>query len=373
MKIKGIVVMAAAFAACNSSKSAPSGSASVTKSGGSAASSAADTKAPSGASADLTGAGSTFAFPLYSKWSAEYEKVKPGVKINYQSIGSGGGIKMITEKTADFGATDAPMSDEELAKASGKILHIPTAAGAVVLAYNVPKAANLKLTPDLVAGIFLGTIKKWNDPKLVAANPDLKLPGDDILVAYRSDGSGTTAAFTDYLSKISPDWKTKVGAGKSVKFPTGMGAKGNEGVAGQIKGAAGTIGYVELAYAKQTGLDVAWIQNSAGKFIEPTLDSTSAAAAGATIPDDFRVSITNAAGDAAYPISTFTWVLVYQDASGDAGKAKALADFLWWGIHDGQKLGGALFYAPLPAALVTREEAVLKTLTAGGKALNPGT
>jgi phosphate transport system substrate-binding protein len=318
---------------------------------------------------DLQGAGATFPYPLYSKWVSEYQKANPKVRINYQSIGSGGGIRQIIEKTVDFGASDAPMSDDELKKAPGALIHIPTTLGAVVLAYNVPGVTqSLKLSPEVITGIFLGDIKTWNDPKIAADNADAKLPGDAITVAYRSDGSGTTAVFTDYLSKVSPAWKEKVGAGKSVKFPVGMGAKGNEGVAGQIKTTPGTIGYVELAYAKQTGATFATVKNAAGKFVEASLEGISAAAAGATIPDDFRTSITNPAGDAAYPISSFTYILVYAD-SADTTKGKAVADYLWWAIHDGQKLGGPLFYAALPADLVTREEAKLKALTAAGKPL----
>src|SRR6185295_921342 len=230
-------------------------------------------------------------------------------RINYQSIGSGGGIRQVTEKTVDFGASDAPMSDAELQKAPGKLLHIPTTLGAVVVTFNLQGVTALQLTPELVAGIFLGEITKWNDPKLAAANPEAKLPDAAITVAYRSDGSGTTAVFTDYLARISPAWKEKVGAGKSVKFPVGLGAKGNEGVAGQIKTSPGTVGYVELAYAKQNNLTYAAIKNKAGKFATPELAGVSAAAAGAlaNMPEDFRVSITDAEGDAAYPISSFTY------------------------------------------------------------------
>jgi len=320
---------------------------------------------------DLQGAGATFPYPLYSKWVAEYQKANPKVRINYQSIGSGGGIRQIIEKTVDFGASDAPMTDAELAKAPGQLVHIPTTLGAVVLAYNLADVkSGLKLTPDVVAGIFLGDIKTWDDPKIAKDNPDLKLPKDPITVATRSDGSGTTAVFTDYLSKISPAWKEKVGAGKSVKFPVGLGAKGNEGVAGQVKTTPGTIGYIELAYAKQTGATYAFVQNAAGKFVEPSLAGISAAAAGVSkeMPDDFRVSIANAPGDASYPIASFTYILVYADAA-DAAKAKAVAGFLWWAIHDGQKLASDLFYAPLPPEVVAKEEAKLKTLTAGGKPL----
>jgi phosphate transport system substrate-binding protein len=325
---------------------------------------------PSGAagSVALQGAGASFPYPLYSKWLAEYQKRDPLVKINYQSIGSGGGIRQITERTVDFGASDAPMSDAELAKAQGKLVHIPTTLGAVVVSYNLPGVTGLKLSPEVVAGIFAGEIKTWNDPKLLAINPGVALPGDAITVVYRSDGSGTTAVFTQYLGKVSPSWKEKVGVGKSVKFPAGLGAKGNEGVAGQIKTSRGTIGYVELAYAKQTGLAVAAVQNAAGKFVEPSLEGITAAAASVAgaMPEDFRVSIVDAPGDTAYPISAFTFVLVYEDTA-DAAKGQALVEFLWWAIHQGQSLGPALHYAPLPPAVVSKVEARLRSLRAGGK------
>src|SRR5262249_13749300 len=278
-----------------------------------------------------------------------YQRQNARIRINYQSIGSGGGIRQITERTVDFGASDAPMSDDELGKAPGKLVHVPTTLGAVTLAYNLPDVkTGLRLAPDLIAAIFLGDVKTWDDPKIAKDNPDVKLPKDAITVAYRSDGSGTTAVFTDYLSKVSPVWKDKVGAGKSVKFPVGLGAKGNEGVAGQVKTTPGAIGYIEIAYAKQTNATYAVVQNAAGKFVEPSLDAITAAAAGAAknLPDDLRVSITNATGDAAYPLASFTYILVYAD-SADAAKAKALTEFLWWAVHDGQQSGPALFYAPL--------------------------
>jgi phosphate transport system substrate-binding protein len=324
------------------------------------------------ANIDLQGAGATFPYPLYSKWVAEYQKVDARVRVNYQSIGSGGGIRQITERTVDFGASDAPMSDEELAKAPGKLLHIPTTLGAVVVSYNVPGLTGLQLSPEVIAGIFLGDIKTWNDAKIKKLNPSAKLPKDPIAVAYRSDGSGTTAVFTQYLSAISPTWKEKVGAGKSVKFPTGLGAKGNEGVAGQLKTTPGSIGYVELAYAKQTDLAYATVQNQAGKFVEPSLEGISAAASAAvaSMPDDMRISIVNAAADAAYPISAFTYILVYEDQK-DAVKGKALAEFLWWGTHDGQKLGPPLHYATLPPEVVAKVEAKLRALKAAGQTLLP--
>jgi phosphate transport system substrate-binding protein len=321
-----------------------------------------------GGAKELTGAGATFPYPLYSKWMHSYNE-KTGVKINYQSIGSGGGIKQITAQTVDFGASDAPMKDEELAAAPGKLVHIPTTLGAVVVAYNLDGLTEpLNLTPETLAGIFLGDIKKWNDPKLAADNPGAKLPDQEITPAYRSDGSGTTAVFTDYLAKVSPAWKEKVGAGKAVKFPVGLGAKGNEGVAGEIKTTPGVIGYIELAYAKQTNQPYAHIKNAAGKFIDASTDSASAAAAAmaAEMPADYRISITNAPGDASYPIASFTYLLVYEDAK-DTAKGKTLADFLWWALHDGQEMGPALHYAKLPAELVTKVEATLKSLRAGGQ------
>jgi phosphate transport system substrate-binding protein len=321
---------------------------------------------------DLQGAGATFPYPLYSKWVAEYQKLDARVRINYQSIGSGGGIRQIIERTVDFGATDAPMKEDELAKLSKPILHLPTTLGAVVVAYNLPGVGALKLSPELVAAIFSGELKKWNDPKLKALNPGVKLPSDPISVTYRSDGSGTTAVFTEYLAKVSPAWAQKTGSGKSVKFPTGLGAKGNEGVAGQLKTSPGSIGYIELAYAKQTGIPFAAIRNQAGKFVEPTLEGISAAAAGSmgAIPDDLRVSIVDPAGDGAYPIAAFTYLLVYQEQT-DASKGKALAQFLWWAIHDGQAFGPPLHYATLPPEIVTRVEAKLRTLRAGDQPLLP--
>ena len=321
----------------------------------------------------LTGAGATFPYPLYSKWMSEYQKVDPRVRINYQSIGSGGGIRQITERTVDFGASDAPMTDAELAKAPAKLVHVPATLGAVVVAYNLPGVTGLELTPEGVAGIFLGDIKAWNDPEIAESNPGAKLPADAITVAHRSDGSGTTAVFTDYLARISPAWKQKVGAGKSVSFPVGLGAKGNEGVAGQLKTSPGSIGYVELAYAKQTGLQTVAIRNRAGKFVEASLEGISASAAGvaSSMPEDFRVSIVDAPGDAAYPISSFSYILVYEDQA-DATKGKALAQFLWWAVHDGQRFGPPLDYAPLPPEVVKKIEAKLRGLRSGGQPLLQG-
>lgn len=318
----------------------------------------------------IQGAGATFPYPLYSKWISEYRKVNPQVNINYQSIGSGGGIKQITERTVDFGATDAPMSGSEMAKVKGTLYHIPMTLGAVVVAYNVPGvSAGLKLTPETLSGIFLGQIRTWNDPKLASQNPGLKLPASPITVAYRTDGSGTTAVFTEYLAKVSVDWKGKVGAGKSVKFPVGLGAKGNEGVTGMVKSTPGAIGYLEMAYAKQNNLAVAAIRNKNGKFVSPTPEGVTSAATGNDIPNDLYLSITDGPGAKDYPISSFSYILVYQDQQ-DGTKGKVLADFLWWATHDGQKFAAALDYAPLPTKdMLPKIEAKLRTLKAAGQQL----
>jgi phosphate transport system substrate-binding protein len=306
----------------------------------------------------INGAGATFPYPIYSKWFDEYVKVDPSVRFNYQSIGSGGGQKQILAQTVDFGASDGPMSDENLAKAPGKLLHIPTVAGADVVAYNLPGSPALKLDGDAIAGIFLGQIKKWNDPKITALNPGVTLPDQDIVVVHRSDGSGTTYIFTDYLSKISPEWKTKAGANTSVNWPTGIGGKGNEGVAGQIKQTPGALGYVELIYAVQNKMPYADVKNSAGNFIKPSLESVTAALASADIPDDFRFSMTNSPGKDAYPIAGATWLLVYQQQK-DATKGKKLVEFLKWAAKDGEKMATDLQYAPLPENV---QERVLKRI-----------
>lgn len=320
----------------------------------------------------LVGAGATFPYPLYSKWISEYNKANPGVQINYQSIGSGGGIRQISAGTVDFGASDAPMSADEVQKAPAKLHHVPTTLGAVVITYNVPElGAPLKLSADAVSGVYLGTIKKWNDPKIAEGNPGAKLPDKDIAVVYRSDGSGTTAVFTDYLAKVSTEYKAKVGAGKSVKWPVGLGAKGNEGVTGQVKTTPFTIGYVELAYAKQNKLPIAQLRNKAGQFVEPTAQTITAAAAGVEVGDDLTASLTDPAGEKAYPISSFTYLLVYEDAK-DKTKGQALAKFLWWALHDGQKHAAELDYAPLPDALITKTEARIKSLRSGNDKLLPG-
>ena len=319
----------------------------------------------------LQGAGATFPNPLYQKWFSEYNKVTPNAKFDYQSIGSGGGIKQISAKTVDFGGSDAPMKDEELKAAPAEILHIPTVLGADVVTYNLPDVqTEFKLTPDAIAAIFLGKITKWNDPSIASTNPGVNLPTKDITVVHRSDGSGTTYVWTDYLSKISPEWKEKVGAGTSVNWPTGVGAKGNEGVTGQVKQTPYSLGYVELIYAESNKLPYAAVKNSSGEFIKPSLDSITAAAAGAanSIPDDLRVSITNASGKDAYPVSSFTYFLVYKDQQ-DQAKGKALVDFLWWAIHDGEPMAKALLYAPLPAEIVTKAEQKVKAITYQGKPL----
>jgi phosphate transport system substrate-binding protein len=319
----------------------------------------------------LQGAGATFPNPLYQKWLSEYGKLNPNVKIDYQSIGSGGGIKQIQARTVDFGASDSPMKDDDLKAAPGEILHIPTVLGAVVLTYNLSGVTQpLRFTPDVIADIFLGKIKKWSDPRLKTDNAGVTLPDSDITVVHRSDGSGTSAVFTDYLSKVSPEWKEKVGSGTSPNWPVGIGGKGNEGVTGQVKQTPNTIGYVELAYAGQNKLPVALVKNKSLNFVEPSIDAVTSAAAGsvATTPDDLRVSITDAAGATAYPISSYTYILVYK-AQPDQGKGKALIDFLWWGIHDGEKFAKDLQYAPLPDEIIKRAEAKINSITANGKPL----
>ena len=295
----------------------------------------------------INGAGATFPYPIYSKWFDEYAKVDPSVRFNYQSIGSGGGQKQILAQTVDFGASDGPMTDDNLSKAPGKILHIPTVAGAVVMTYNVPGNPPLKLDGETIADIFLGKIKKWNDPKIAATNPGVKLPDNEIVVVHRSDGSGTTFIFTDYLSKVSPEWKQKAGNNTSVNWPTGIGGKGNEGVSGQVKQTPGAIGYVELIYAIQNKMPYSEVKNAAGQFVNATIESVTAALATANVPDDFRFSMTNAPGESAYPIAGATWLLVYQQQK-DAAKGKKLIDFLKWAMTKGEVMAKDLNYAPLP-------------------------
>ena len=295
----------------------------------------------------INGAGATFPYPIYSKWFDEYAKVDPSVRFNYQSIGSGGGQKQIMAQTVDFGASDGPMSDENLSKAPGKILHIPTVAGAVVMTYNLEGNPALKLDGETIADIFLGKIKKWNDPKIAASNPGTKLPDKEIVVVHRSDGSGTTFIFTDYLSKVSAEWKQKVGNKTSVTWPAGIGGKGNEGVSGQVKQTPGALGYVELIYAIQNKMPYADAKNAAGQFVKPTLESVTAALGTANIPDDFRFSMTNAPGRNAYPIAGATWLLVYEQPKNPA-KGKKLVEFLKWALTKGEGMAKDLNYAPLP-------------------------
>jgi phosphate transport system substrate-binding protein len=318
---------------------------------------------------ELTGAGATFPYPIYSKWIHEYDRQK-GVRINYQSIGSGGGIRQLSEGTVDFGASDSPMTDEEISRAKGgAVLHVPTVLGAVVLTYNLPGVAQpLKLTSDAIADIYLGRIVKWNDTRITALNPGVSLPNADIIVVHRSDGSGTSFVFTDYLASVSQDWSRGPGRGKEVQWPVGLGGKGNEGVAGQVKQTPNAIGYVELAYARQNRLPAAAVRNSSGNFVEPAIGSITAAAAGAmaTLPPttDFRVSIVNPTGADAYPIASFTWILLYREQP-NADKGRKLVDFLRWAIRDGQAMAPPLDYAPLPDALVPMLEARLDSVRIG--------
>jgi phosphate transport system substrate-binding protein len=307
---------------------------------------------------NINAAGATFPYPIYSKWFDEYHKLHPNVQINYQSIGSGGGIRQLMDKTVDFGASDGPMTDEQLKQAGFKILHFPTVLGADIPSYNIPGVtAELKFTPAALAGIYLGKITKWNDPAIAGPNPGVKLPADDIVVLHRSDGSGTTYIWTDYLSKVSPEWQSKVGRNTSVNWPVGLGGKGNEGVAGLLKQTPDSIGYIELIYAIQNNLSYGSVQNAAGQFVKASLAGVSAAAAGAAknMPDDFRVSITDAPGKDAYPISSFTWLLIPAQIQ-DAAKKTAIKDFLHWMITTGQNDCEALAYAKLPKEVVAKEE-----------------
>jgi phosphate transport system substrate-binding protein len=304
----------------------------------------------------LNAAGATFPYPIYSKWFDTYHTAHPNIQINYQSIGSGGGIRQLLAGTVDFGASDGPMSDDQLAQAKFKILHFPTVLGAVIPTYNVAGVSTgLNFTQKALAGIYLGTITKWNDPEIAKANPGVKLPGDDIVVVHRSDGSGTTYIFTDFLSKASDDWKNKVGKGTSVNWPVGLGGKGNEGVAGLVKQTPDSIGYVELIYAVQNDIPYGKVQNPAGKFVKADLAGVTAAAASVTdLPEDFRVSITNAPGPISYPISSFTWLLIPAQIS-DAQKREAIKDFLKWMLVDGQKYNEGLSYAQLPKSVIVKE------------------
>jgi phosphate transport system substrate-binding protein len=315
---------------------------------------------PLAAQTTLNGAGATFPYPMYSKWFSEYHKQHPDTQINYQSIGSGGGIRQVLAGTVDFGASDGPMSDEQLAQAKIKILHIPTVLGAVVPAYNLPSVRQeLKFSPEVVAGMFLGKITNWNDAAISKDNPGVNLPNQNIIVIHRSDGSGTTYVWTDYLSKVSADWKNSAGKGTSVKWPVGLGAKGNEGVAGMVRQMQGAIGYIELIYAVQNNIPHGNVKNAAGQFVKATLDSTTAAAASAKMPADFRVSITNAPGKDAYPIASFTWLLVPAQSK-DPQKGKILSEFLTWMLERGQSMAQQLSYAPLPSEVAARVREAVK-------------
>ena len=307
---------------------------------------------------NINAAGATFPYPIYSKWFDEYHKAHPNVQINYQSIGSGGGIRQLLDKTVDFGASDGPMSDDQLKQASVKILHFPTVLGGAVPSYNIPGVtAELKFTPEAIAGIFLGKVTKWNDPAIAGPNSGAKLPAQDIVVIHRSDGSGTTYIWSDYLSKVSDEWRTKVGKDTSINWPVGLGGKGNEGVAGLIKQTPYSIGYVELIYAIQNNIPYGSVKDPAGEFVKPSLISVSAAAAGAanSMPDDFRVSITNSPGKGAYPISSFTWLLIPAQIQ-DAAKKAVIKDFLGWMLTSGQQFCEPLAYAKLPKEVVAKEQ-----------------
>ena len=317
--------------------------------------------APAFGQTTVNGAGATFPNPMYQKWFSEYHKAHPDIQFNYQSIGSGGGIRQVLAQTVDFGASDGPMTDEQLSQAKTKILHIPTVMGAVVPAYNVPGVSGeLKFTPEAISGIFLGKITSWNDPAIAKANPGVTLPNQSIIVIHRSDGSGTTYIFTDYLAKVSSEWQNGPGKGTSVKWPVGLGGKGNEGVAGMIRQMQGGIGYIELIYAVQNKIDYGSVKNVSGVFVKASLDSVTAAAASAkSMPADFRVSITNAPGKDAYPISSFTWLLI-PEKSKEAAKGKILADFLTWMVDDGQKMTADLTYAPLPGNVAEKVKGAIK-------------
>jgi phosphate transport system substrate-binding protein len=309
----------------------------------------------------INGAGATFPNPIYSKWFAEYNKLHPNVQINYQPIGSGGGIRQVTNQTVFFGATDGPMTNDQLVAAPGKILHFPTVLGAVVPVYNIPNVtAELKFTGPVLADIYLGKITKWNDPAITKLNAGVNLPGSDITVVHRSDASGTSYIFVDYLAKLSPEWKMKVGVATAVNWPTGIGGKGNEGVAGLVTQSPGSIGYVELIYALQNKISYGSVQNMAGEFLRASVPSVTAAAAAAAakMPPDFRVSITNAEGKGVYPISSFTWLLLYESPK-DKAQAKMMVDFTKWALTDGQKYCADLGYAPLPEPVVKLEMAAL--------------
>ncbi len=320
--------------------------------------------------AELTGAGATFPYPLYSKMFIEYYK-ETGVRINYQAIGSGGGIRQLLAKVVDFGASDAYVDDKGLKKFSGPIVHIPITAGAVVITYNLPGKPKLKLTGEIIADIFLGKISKWNDPRIKRLNPGIDLPNLKVIVVHRSDGSGTTFIFSDYLSKVSKEWMDKIGRGKALNWPCGLGGKGNPGVAGLVKQLPGAIGYVELTYALSNNMPYADIQNKAGRFVTPTVESVSLAA-NTKLPDDMRVSLTNTPAKYGYPISGFTWILVYKDlikGNLTREKAEVLVKLLWWMTHEGQKYTSGLHYAPLPESAQEKVEAIIKSISYNGETL----
>ena len=317
----------------------------------------------------LSGAGATFPAVIYTKWIDEYNKLT-GVQVNFQAIGSGGGIKGITDKTVDFGATDNAMTDQQLTDAKSPMLHLPAVMGGIVATYNVAGVTSLKLTADTLSGIFLGDIKKWNDPRLAIDNPGVAFPAADIVTVHRSDSSGTTAVFTDYLAKVNATWKSQVGAAQAVNWPGGVGGKGNDGVAGAVKSTPNSIGYVELIYALQQKLGAATMKNSAGKFIDANLDSVSKAAVGVTLPDDLRASLTNSNNADAYPIVAMTYLLTYKDVA-DKSKALAMARYFWWGTHEGQAYAKDLGYAPLPADVIAKVEAKIRSMTSGGAPVLP--
>jgi len=320
-----------------------------------------------GAALLINGAGATFPYPIYSKWFDEFRKQYPAAEINYQSIGSGGGIRQVLEGTVDFGATDGPMTEEQLGQAKTPILHLPTVLGAVVATYNLPGVEKLKFSPEALAGIFLGKVQMWNDPLIAKENPGVKLPAVAIVPVHRSDGSGTSFVFTDYLSKVSPEWEKTVGRGTSVNWPVGIGGKGNEGVTGLVKQTPNSIGYVELVYALQNKLPYADIRNRSGRYVAPTLESVTAAAAAAAakMPEDFRVSITDPAAADAYPISSFTWLLIPTRIA-DKAKGEAIKHFLDWMLTQGQTMAAPLNYAPLPPGVVEMEKRALDRITVGG-------
>jgi phosphate transport system substrate-binding protein len=309
----------------------------------------------------INGAGATLPYPLYSKWFDEYSRVDPSVRFNYQSIGSGGGLRQILAETVDFGGSDSPMSDENLAKVPGKLLHLPMVAGAVVITYNLPGDPQLNLDGPSIADIFLGKISKWNDARLAALNPGVKLPDTDLVVVHRSDGSGTSYILTDYLSSVSREWESKVGRNTSVKWPAGLGAKGNEGLAGQVRQLANSVGYVELAYANQNKMAFALVKNTAGNMVSPSVESVTAAIAGAVIPEDFRFSMVNPTGEHAYPIAGVTWLLVYERQK-DPTKGRKLVEFLNWSMNEGQAQVASLDYAPLPESVRQRVLDRIKTI-----------